>query len=486
MKTISNKLLILAAALIGITACKIKQKQINPLMGKLVVNEKLTLESGIPFGFTVTAIPDSFAFPALHSFSPAWYKGLWVFIGGKKNGFHGKANIPPGFISTSVNDSLWVIDFVNKKSWGVPVPPQYLLQLTTAGAQSCQSGTSIYLCGGFTRTDAGAKVLNTTSSYFMELDLARLIQYVQSGGVAPSFLQVVKKSISSPYVQVAGGEMVTDSTTFYIIGGQNYDARYTAGKTGIYTNSVRRFDLRQIGSTWLIADTASTTDAVNLHRRDMNVIPYMMNSHMEATLYGGVFTSKDQAYLNPVNITGLDAGLPAINVDSMQQKVNEYTCAKATMSFGSNFYISALFGGISYKLYNPDSNKLVTGDHGVPMPFSNLVSIILKYGHQSPIEVVQLPPAAPLLPAYLGSNGLFVPLPQFALAGHPDMLNGNVVAKAANNNPATPLLIGNYLRGHNLYGANIRHNARTVTSLRMPTPIYMRFICSNINKFKGL
>jgi hypothetical protein len=410
----------------------------------VVKNKKLVLSSSF-FNFSVNQVPAGFPLPALHSFASASYNGLWIFIGGVKNGFHGRTNSPPPFKSHIANDSIWVVDFVNKQSWGVPVPQQYFYQLTATNPQYCQSDTSLYFCGGFVRTDSSSARFNSTSSMLFEFNLANLVQYVQSGGSSPSFGQVITKAISSPYLQVAGGEMLRGNGNFYLIGGQNYNTVYSTGANGIYTNAVRKFNLQQINGAWTVADTVSVTDPVNLHRRDMNVIPYDNSGRLSAILYGGVFTAKDQAYLNPVTISGLDTGQPVVSVaDSMQQMVNQYTSAKATINFGPRYpVVTALLGGISYEEFNPDSNKLVIGDGPVPMPFSNLVSIIFKYQSFLPLEYIQLPPAAPLLPAYIGSNAQFIPLPQFALAGHPDMLDGEQIINAING----PTLLIGYIYG---------------------------------------
>ena len=118
---------------------------------------------------------------------------------------------------------------------------------------------------------------------------------------------------------------------FYLIGGQNYNAEYNAGTTGDYTNAIRRFSLQQQGGNWVIADTASLIDPVNLHRRDMNVVPGPGSNNFDAVLYGGVFTKMILLYRNAVFIGGLTTGNPTISIDSTEQMANQYTCAFATL-----------------------------------------------------------------------------------------------------------------------------------------------------------
>jgi hypothetical protein len=405
-------------------------------------NGKVTLKN-LPFDFSASADTGTSFVPAIHSFASAYYNGVWVFIGGKKNGFHGKSNNPPPFRVTTVNDSIWVVDFVNRHSWGAPIPKSYRYQLATTNPQFCQSDSLLYFCGGFTASDSTAKMMNATSSWFFELNLASLIQYVQSGGSMP-FSQVITMALNSPYVQVAGGEMLLRNANFYLVGGQNYNAVYSPGKTGIYTNAIRQFKLVQAGGTWSIGDTVSVYDAANLHRRDMNLVPYWLDGRSSATLYGGVFTARDEAYLNPVDISGLDSGKLAYKVEPTEQMVNEYTCAYTTLSF-SPYPLAAtvFFGGISYREYNPQTGKLQIGDGGVPMPFSNLVSTVFRYRNFPPVEAIQLPPGSSFLPAYIGSNARFIPLPQYLLAGHAETLDGNKILNAYGGGQ---LLIG-YLFG---------------------------------------
>jgi hypothetical protein len=446
MNLIIKKATLVILCFISCAACKQHPAKRNNIIDGLVTikHNRLVLNT-VGFNFSVGAPATKFPMPALHSFVSASYNGLWLFIGGKKNGFHGTSNNPPPFRAITANDSIWVVDFAGQKSWAVPVPTAYYYALTASNSAFCQSANSLYLCGGFTRDSTSSPVFNATSNMFIEFDLAGLVQYVQSGGSAPALSQVITKAVNSPYVQVTGGELLKVNSNFYLIGGQNYNSAYSSGVTGIYTNAVRRFALQQSSGTWVIADTASVVDPVNLHRRDLNVVPYSINGHQSAILYGGVFTPQDQAYLNPVDISGLETGQVKVRVDSMQQQVNQYACAKATLSFGSKFpVITAFFGGITYQEYDPKSGKLVIGDGGVPMPFSNLISMSFQYSSFLPVEYIQLPPAAPLLPAYLGANARFIPLPQYTLNNHPNMLDGNKIVN--NLSDSSSVMIG-YIYG---------------------------------------
>jgi len=439
--------LILITSLLAISVyqCKRKHTAASVFKNHMAVSSANVHVNNLPLSFSVTADTGLSFVPAIHSFASAYYNGLWVFIGGKKNGFHGKSNNPPPFRVTTVNDSIWVVDFVNRKSWGVPVPGNYLYQLACTNPAFCQDNQLLYLCGGFTATDSTTRVLNTTSSWFMGLNLSNLVQYVQSGGNGSPFSNVISFTINSPYVQVAGGDMLLTNNNFYLIGGQNYNTAYSAGQNGIYTNAIRKFSIaQQNNGTWTLTDTMTVTDLSNLHRRDMNLVPYWVNGRLQATLYGGVFTPTDEAYLNPINISGLGSGQPAYNVEVSKQMINQYTCSHATMSFNNMpLALTVFFGGITYQEYNMQTGKLQVGDHGVPMPFSNLISMMIRYRNLPSPEYVQLPPNYPLLPGYIGSNAQFIPLPQYVLNGHTETLDGDQILNAYQGQP---LLIG-YLFG---------------------------------------
>jgi hypothetical protein len=104
----------------------------------------------------------------------------------------------------------------------------------------------------------------------------------------------------------------------------------------------------------------------------------------------------------------------------------------------------SLLGGISYMEYNADSGRLVAGNYigssNIPMPFSNLINIMISDADVS-LERVQTPPM-PVLPKYIGSNASFMPLGQFTADGYNTILDlDKIIAKAA-----APVKIG-YLYG---------------------------------------
>jgi hypothetical protein len=381
------------------------------------------------FRFTVEPpLSLNFKKPALQACATATYNDKWIFIGGRKGGFHGLDNAPPPFRTVVANDSIWVIDPIHMTSTGVQVPAVYAKYLSATNMQSYQVGDFLYLCGGFTISDSSVQNFNWTSDRFFEINIPNLLSYVNNGGSAPSLNQVFTKVIQSPYVQVTGGEMLVINNNYYLVGGQNYSGFYTSGNTGAYTNAIRKFNVTNVAGTWSITDTLSVIDAVNLHRRDLNVVPVIAYGpdSIRAMIYGGVFTPNGLGYRNPVYISGLINGTPSISVDTMQQKVNQYDCARAKLAYkgtGLEFNITALLGGIALMQYDSVTQQLVTGDSGIPMPFSKIISWMFTDGNEVCLEFIQLPPNDPFMPGYIGSDAFFKPLPQYIMDGTLDIID---------------------------------------------------------------
>jgi hypothetical protein len=366
---------------------------------------------------SLQTVPINFPLPALQSPVAAMYDGKWILFGGRKSGLHTMNNDPPAFSNRQVNDSIWVIDPVNQISQGVLLPARYFRYLTASSQQYFQDGETLYVMGGFTFSDSTSNVSNWTSDFFHEINLPNLIEYVTTQGQSPSLDQVITKEIEDPFLQLTGGEMFLNNGNFYLVGGQNYIGAYIPGNNGIYSSSVRKFRISQSGSDWVLSDTLTLRDTVNLHRRDYNLAEVIVSSpdSLAAVVYGGVFTKNGLGYRSPIYLSGLASGVPRVTVDRQAlQKVNLYSSAKvqSIMAFG-DYRINriSLLGGITYMAYDPDSNAIVVPEFINALPFSNLISSYYTDGEDQTIELVQLPPNE-LMPGYLGSNAIFFPLPE--------------------------------------------------------------------------
>ncbi len=391
------------------------------------------------------SIDPGFRMPALQSPVYATYGSQWVMLGGRKSGLHSMNNDPPAFPNLMANDSIWVIDLVNKTSIGVPVPPAYFPYLSGSSMLHYQEAETLYASGGYTSI-GNSEVSNWTSDYFFEINIPNLIQYVTSAGTAPALDQVFTKVITDPFLQVTGGEMMVSNGNFYLIGGQNYKGTYIPGNTGDYTSAIRKFSIAPNGNGWMLTDTLSVIDSVKLHRRDYTLAEVITPGpdSLGAVIYGGVFTKSGLGYRSPVYLNDLASGNPSVTLDAQTlQKVNLYSAAQidAVMAFGE-YRVSrvSILGGITYMSYDKDSGGLTTPE--LPLPFSNLISTYYTNGEDETIELVQTPPNA-MMPGYLGANAIFFPLPGLLYGDSQSIIDLN---KVFPDGVSGPVLVG-YMYG---------------------------------------
>ncbi|MCE3278401.1 MAG: hypothetical protein K0S44_592 [Bacteroidetes bacterium] len=435
----------LFASILFFTECSSPNENKTAVNSAESIFDSLTgKNAGNYFSVSLQATPVSFKLPALQSFASASYHNYWILIGGQKYGFHGTSNNPAPFKSTVANDSIWVIDINNNRSWGAPVPQQYAAALSSSNPSFYQVDSFLFYSGGYTVSSSTAKNYDCTSDWFFEINLPQLIKYVQNPGTQPVMQNLFPIAFEDPYVQVTGGEMFQAGRYIYLIGGQNYNDVYSSGKTGIYTNAIRRFSLTQSGTSWRIYDTLSIIDPINLHRRDLNLVPFIVNNQLNAILYGGVFTKQDGAFRNPIYLSGFSSGTVKMVVDTTQLNANQYSCANIPLWINSTNPMFAVFlGGISYTMYDTTQGKVVVGDHGMSLPFSNLISTVTTDGFSFTTESIQLPPIKPLMPGYLGSNAVFFPVPNYLADGYQNILD---VKKIFPSSPPQPAIVG-YMYG---------------------------------------
>ena len=109
-----------------------------------------------------------------------------------------------------------MIDPGGQHSWSTVVPSSLSMVLSATNAAYTQNGQSLYICGGYTRSDPDAPNFNTTSNTFLEINLSALIGYVQTGGNGNPLSSVITKQIQSPYVQVTGGALMQVGSYFIL------------------------------------------------------------------------------------------------------------------------------------------------------------------------------------------------------------------------------------------------------------------------------
>ena len=206
---------------------------------------------------------------------------------------------------------------------------------------------------------------------------------------------------------VTGGVLNKINTTYYLTGGQKFMGRYNPtgpnhgpGFVQLYTNAIRKFKINDNGVSLSVTHLPSTVDAVNLHRRDYNVVPQILPTGEEGiTAFSGVFqVGADLPYLNCVNIDSM-----GYNVNNaFAQYYNHYHCARIPLySATQNQMHTVFFGGIA-QYY--DSLGTLVQDNNVPFVKTiarvsrNANGIMSEY--KLPIE----------MPALLGAGSEFIPV----------------------------------------------------------------------------
>ncbi len=224
---------------------------------------------------------------------------------------------------------------------------------------------------------------------------------ISSSSINNSFRQIIDTTMA-----ITGGNGMMIDSTVYLVFGHKFDGRYNRVDSLIttiqkYSNQVRAFNIWDDGTNLTIANYQATTDTVNFHRRDFNLVPQIFPDRASgATAFSGVFQYNiDLPYLNSVD---LKPGNYAVN-NNFNQNLSQYSSAVMPVYDSTHNYMhSVFFGGIS--MYYPDTiTQIMTTDSLVP--FVNTISKVTRAPDSTMTEY-----ALPIrMPAFLGANSLFIP-----------------------------------------------------------------------------
>ena len=370
--------------------------------------------------------------PTLQSYAAGHYDGKWVLVAGRTNGLHGFSQIPrDNFPPASRSFDVWVIDPVGGQSWSRSLHPDDLQdsgltaeQATSIGTtnnQFVQSGDRLYLTGGYTTGDT----FSGTIAALTAVDLPGIVDWVQTGsGTAADHIRQVTDS----FFQVTGGAMFEIDGTMHLVFGHNFEGGYRPGKTGVYTNQIRSFEIVDDGATLSFRNATSTTPEDAYRRRDLNVFPVLSPDGNGGTEEGlvalaGVFTESDGIWTVPVEIDAM--GQPSMAdpnaPGTFKQAMNQYHSAKFGMySASAGEMHEVLLGGITIHQYDADSGQLLRDD-AAPNT-SQITSVTIdSSGNYSQHLLGEFPMIADDNGYYLrlGANGEF-----FVAPGVPTLDNG--------------------------------------------------------------
>lgn len=354
-----------------------------------------------PFEIEIEAM-DIPGLGGLQSYAFGQADGKWLIIGGRLDGLH-RRQPWAAFDIAGHNNQLIVVDPVAKTRWSAPLaslPAAIQEQLSSTNLQYLQEGGYLYCLGGYGYSATLGD--HTTFDKLTAIEVPEVIDAIINGNPFEGFF----RQITDPLFQVTGGQLKKIDNTFYLLGGQKFIGRYnpmgpTHGPGFIqeYTNSIRKFNLIDDGSTISISHLPSYTDETNLHRRDYNAeVQILPNGEEGITMFSGVFQqSVDLPFLNSVTV---DASGYEVN-NSFQQYYNHYHCPTLPLySLENNEMHTVFFGGMAQ--FYDDNGTLVQDDN---VPFVNTIARVTR-GADGIMTEFKLPIE---MPALLGAGGEFIP-----------------------------------------------------------------------------
>ncbi|MDP3929834.1 MAG: T9SS type A sorting domain-containing protein [Bacteroidota bacterium] len=343
----------------------------------------------------------------LQSFAVGQHNEQWLLVGGRLDGLHRRQPFA-AFDVAGNNNQLIVVDPNTKQKWTAPLTSlaaSIQEHLSSTNIQFYQEGEYLYLIGGY-----GYSAINANHITFPNLtaiQIPMIINAIKNGSAIAPFI----RQMSDTLFAVTGGSLKKINQTFYLVGGQKFIGRYnpmgpTSGPGFFqeYTNAIRKFRLSDNGTQLSITHLPSLVDAINLHRRDYNVVPQILPTLEEGiTAFSGVFQpTADLPYLNCVTIDSVQA---LVN-NAFAQYYNHYHCANIPLySASQNEMHTVFFGGIAQ--YYDKQGTLVQDNN---VPFVNTIARVTRKQNGEMAEY-KLPIE---MPGLLGSGSEFIPVKTIA------------------------------------------------------------------------
>jgi hypothetical protein len=367
-------------------------------------------EAGVPFSVKIERA--SFALPVgVHSGAFGVYKGLWILIGGTHYGLHafsGPTPFPPeaqNKIVYVVNPSSGSVSSRSLTDPGSGLTQRQIDTLSVIKPEFYQANATLYMAGGY-GIDTASQTMST-KSVFTAINLDGLVEWVTNPGNSNQSVSNNIRQMEHPIFQVTGGEMLHLGDVINLVFGQNFTGVYNPGTSGVYSEQVRRFKIRDAGGQ-LSVDVLNSLPAVpdpNYRRRDLNILPALLNRNnlleYGIVAYAGVFTLDDGVWTVPVVID--QQGAPSMAdpnaASTFKQGMNQYVCASVNMysrKYTSNY--SLFFGGPSYGFY---AGGVFQTDPEIP--FINQVTAIQMDKNQHFTQYL-MNGEYPIIPATSGSN----------------------------------------------------------------------------------
>ncbi|MCW5924969.1 MAG: T9SS type A sorting domain-containing protein [Saprospiraceae bacterium] len=341
--------------------------------------------------------------PGLQAYVIGESEGIWLVIGGRKDGLHRRQPFA-AFDAAGMNNNVYVLDPVSQNVWSKPLntlPISMVEQLQSTNMEFRQVGNTLYIVGGYGYSNTAGD--HITYPYLTAVNVPGVIEAViNNQPLIPHFRQ-----LQDARVQVTGGYLDALDDYFYLAGGQKFIGRYNPmgpnhgpGFIQEYTNEVRRFKIADDGITLALTNYEAWKDTQNLHRRDYNMAPQIFpDGTYGFTMFSGVFRyDQDLPWLNTVDVAS--TGFSVNN--SFNQHLNQYHTAHLPIySAAENQMHTIFFGGIS-QFYVDDVTGFLIEDPNVP--FVKTISMVTRFadGQMAEVKIGEMP--------YLtGASAEFIP-----------------------------------------------------------------------------
>ncbi len=382
------------------------------------------LLANLPFVISTEDATAQFAgAPKIQAFSFGQWKGRWVFIGGRTSGYHAVGGAEAEFLRAQSNRQVWVVDTTvePKRTYqaGLDTLPEAMVgvrdQWASTAQLSFQDGESLYIAGGYGQDHQGNW---QTYPLLTKVNLPQLIEGVMRGRVPAESI----RSVRSPLVQSTGGELTKLSDGFfYLVMGHNFTGSYTAfqgqdqqnrpAASQEYLNEIRKLKITQTAAGGLeVSLVEAFRDEAQFHRRDLNVTRALSPKGVGLAVLGGVFTPAQLGWSTPIYLA--PGGRPVAD-PAFQQKMNGYSCASMLIyDSAREAMYTTLFGGISQHYWDgkfvahPKVGTKADAIYLDGLQWSDQISTMRRAADTT--EFVQANP----LPAYIGSETVFIPAPE--------------------------------------------------------------------------
>ena len=337
-------------------------------------------------------------FTGIQSFAFGQHNGKILLIGGRKDGLH-RRQPWASFDAAGHNTDLLVIDPETEEIWAASVntlPTGLKEQLQSTNMQFIQEGNTLYVIGGYGFSTANNDHITHPQLTAVQVD-ACINAIVNGTSISPYLRQ-----FTADYFAVTGGQLGKIGDVYYLAGGHKFTGRYNPmnGPSFVqaYTNSIKRFKIIDNGINLNYQPLSSWTDAMNLHRRDYNMLPQIFpDGRYGYTMFSGVFQQTlDLPFLNTVDF---DSTAYQVN-NTFSQYLNHYHSAKIGVYDSTNNVMHNVFLGGIAQYFLDDNGNLIQDDN---VPFVKTIGRVSRFADSTMTEM-----QIGMMPDLLGAGSEFV------------------------------------------------------------------------------